>query len=317
MNYIGGYFELELKDNGTIYHDHAIAVNSGRNALEYILRSNKNLKKLYIPYYICEVILQPIKKLNLEFEYYYLDDNFIPKLNSIKLNEALLYVNYFGIVNNKLKDIINKYENIIVDNSQAFFSKPIKNIPTFYSPRKFFGVPDGGFAYSKNKIQTNIREDHSFNRLSHLIIRIEQGPEAGFELFKENEKKLDNLPLKKMSNLTQKLLRNVNFEEVLHKRNENFNFLHQALKNVNELTYLIDKERINGPMVYPFLKNGNIKIREHLIKNRIFVATYWPNVFKWINKKKWEYYLAENIIPLPIDQRYKPNEIIKILDYIN
>ena len=34
MNPIGGYFELELNDYGSVYHDKAIAVNSGRNALE-------------------------------------------------------------------------------------------------------------------------------------------------------------------------------------------------------------------------------------------------------------------------------------------
>ena len=35
---IGGYFELELNDYGTIFHDNAIALNSARHAFEYILR---------------------------------------------------------------------------------------------------------------------------------------------------------------------------------------------------------------------------------------------------------------------------------------
>lgn len=316
MNAIGGYFELELQDNGSVYHDEAIAVNTGRNALEYILRSNRKINKLFIPYYTCDVILQPIKKLNLEFEFYYLDDNFLPKLNLIKKNEVILYVNYFGIMNEKLKAISKKYENIIIDNSQAFFTKPLINIPTFYSPRKFFGLPDGGFAYATKKLSSNPQVDCSINRFNHLLERIENGPEAGFDLFKENDKKLDNLPLKKMSNLSQKLLRNIKFKEILDKRNENFNFLHSALKSLNELTHLIDNGTINGPMVYPFLKKGNNGLRKHLIKNKIFVATYWPNVYELTSKNSWEYYLTDNLVPLPIDQRYQISDMNRIINYL-
>ena len=316
MSAIGGYYELELQDNGSNYHDEAIAVNTGRNALEYILRSNKKFKKILIPHYICDVILQPIKNLNLEYEYYHLDDNFLPKLSLTGKYEVILYVNYFGIMNEKLKEISKKYVNIIIDNSQAFYTRPLKNIPTFYSPRKFFGLPDGGFAYSNKKLRIKLQEDQSFNRYSHLVIRIENGPEAGFNLFKENDKKLDNLPLKKMSNLTKKLLRNVKFKSNIDKRNKNFTSLHSALKSMNEFTHIIDKERINGPMVYPFLKKGNNRLRKHLIKNKIYVATYWPNVHKWADKKSWEYYLTENLIPLPIDQRYNLSDMKRILEIL-
>ena len=34
MNAIGGYFELELQDHGSMYHDGATALNTGRNAFE-------------------------------------------------------------------------------------------------------------------------------------------------------------------------------------------------------------------------------------------------------------------------------------------
>lgn len=42
----GGYLGLELPPSNTYYAD-AIAVNSGRNGLEYILRS-KQERKLYL-----------------------------------------------------------------------------------------------------------------------------------------------------------------------------------------------------------------------------------------------------------------------------
>jgi hypothetical protein len=46
-----------------------------------------------------------------------------------------------------------------------------------------------------------------------------------------------------------------------------------------------------------------------LIKEKIFVATYWPNVFDWTLPDSMEYYLAKNIVPLPIDQRYNLDDM--------
>ncbi len=74
---IGGYFELETNDFGTVFHDQAIAVNSGRNALEYILL-NKNYSKVYVPYYSCDALLQPLQSLNIDFEFFFLDREFLP-----------------------------------------------------------------------------------------------------------------------------------------------------------------------------------------------------------------------------------------------
>ena len=46
---IGSYFELELPKERE-YHENAISLNLGRNALRYIIRAHK-IKKIYVPYY--------------------------------------------------------------------------------------------------------------------------------------------------------------------------------------------------------------------------------------------------------------------------
>ena len=64
MEAIGGYFELadcEQADN--FPHGTGILLNTGRNALEYILRTIKQVSRIYIPYFTCEVVLEPIKRL--------------------------------------------------------------------------------------------------------------------------------------------------------------------------------------------------------------------------------------------------------------
>ena len=60
MKEIGGYFEL---DNGGAlpYYRDSIGLNLGRNCLKYVIRF-KNIKKLYIPYYICDVVSKAAKR---------------------------------------------------------------------------------------------------------------------------------------------------------------------------------------------------------------------------------------------------------------
>lgn len=315
MDAIGGYFGLEMNDSGSVYHDDAIAVNSGRNALEYILLVN-DYKKIYIPYYTCDVTLQPIRHLNIDYEFYYLDKNFVPQIGAIEENEVLLFVNYFGLLNNNISTLKKKYNNIIIDNAQAFYSKPLDGIPTIYSARKFFGLPDGAFVYSNKKLKINLGIDRSGDRISHLIARVEEGAEKGYALFQQNDDKLNYLPLKKMSILTNKLLRSIDFETIRKIRNENFDILHRELKNENELSPIIEKANINGPMVYPFLRKGNVKLRDIFIEERIFIATYWPNVLDWCDGESLEHYLTDNLLPLPIDQRYRVEDMQKILRLI-
>ncbi len=316
---IGGYFEIEINNKGSLYHKDAVALNSGRNAFEYILRQKK-YSNLYIPYYTCDAILQPLEKLQINYSFFYLNDSFTPIINRLKnKDEAILYTNYFGIFDWKIEEIKNKIDNLIIDNSQAFFAKPLKKTPSFYSPRKFFGVSDGGFAYVENhKLNpSEYRQDFSYKRISHLLLRLEMGAEAGFDDFKKNDASLDNLSIMRMSKLTEKLLRGINYEKVRVKRKKNFSFFHKNLKKKNELSSIIKNFHVNGPMVYPFLNHKGSKLRKILIKNKIFVAKYWPNIEKLVmNKDSFEYYLFNNLLPLPIDQRYNTEQLSIVLKVI-
>lgn len=89
---IGGYFELELPCKAE-YYTNAVRLNTGRNCLEYILRL-RQYKKVYIPYYTCEVVLEPFHKLNIEYEFYHINEK-LELADSIQLKEkeAILYTN--------------------------------------------------------------------------------------------------------------------------------------------------------------------------------------------------------------------------------
>ena len=71
MKSIGGYFELETKP-AAAYYPAAIALNTARNAFEYVLLVRK-YSKVYVPYFTCEVMFEPLKKLDIEFQFYQID----------------------------------------------------------------------------------------------------------------------------------------------------------------------------------------------------------------------------------------------------
>jgi len=139
------------------------------------------------------------------------------------------------------------------------------------------------------------------------------GAEEGFKEFQKNDKSLEHNPIRRMSKLTQRILQSLDYKQIMKKRMKNFTFLHQLLKESNRLSIHLDG--IICPMVYPYWTNDR-NLRAQLIKNKIFVATYWPNVLKWTKKNSLEYDLAVNLIPIPIDQRYNLRDMSRIIQVI-
>ena len=314
---IGGYFELEF-DTRPQFHKNALALNSGRSAFEYILLANK-YKKVYIPYYTCEVLLHPLIRSNIIYEFYNINERLEPVFDFEKLRsgEAFLYTNYFGLKNNYIKRITSCYPNIIIDNAQSFFSMPQNGADTFYSPRKFFGIPDGGYVYCKKRLDIDLEQDQaSIYRMGHLLKRLAFDAEIGYHDFKRNDESLKDQPVLYMSQLTNKILSNVDYERSEKCRVENFDFLRKELDKSNKLASLIDEAGIVAPLVYPYWINNGKDLRAKLQINRIFTPVFWQNIVTTSNKNSTEFDLVNNMVHLPIDQRYSSTDLLRIFDFV-
>lgn len=302
---IGGYFALDIK-NGILPED-AIALNIARNCLRYVIRVN-NIKKIWVPYYTCPVVWESIKKEDCEMNFYHINKSFLPQIKFGE-NDFILYTNYFGICANNVKLLAKKYKNLIVDNAQAYYM-PAYGLASFNSARKFFGVPDGAFLYSKNRLDKELEVDKSsLERFSHLLKRVDSGASFGYEDYKNNDETLRFEDVKFMSNITKALIKGHDSEFEKLKRIENFNYLHSKLKDINELVIELDKDDI--PMVYPLLieKDG---LRDKLIKNKIYVAKYWDGIEENIEEQD----LLNYLLPLPIDQRYTVDDMEYMAQFI-
>ena len=73
---IGGYFELADKDcECAPMPVEGIALNTCRNALEYIILQSPDAKRIFVPYYTCEAVIEPLKRLPIEYEFYHINEH--------------------------------------------------------------------------------------------------------------------------------------------------------------------------------------------------------------------------------------------------
>ena len=299
MKEIGGYFGLEELTHKEYYPD-LIAVNNARNALLYILKAKK-IRKLYIPYFLCDSVSKLCDREGYEYEYYHIGKDFMPIFDrELNESERIYIVNYYGQINNdKAIEFNEKYKYIIFDNVQAFFQKPVMGIDTIYSCRKFFGVPDGGYVFTDIRLSEDMSVDVSMNRMKHILGRYEGACASDYYSdFCINDESYYNLGLRYMSKLTHNILGSIDYEVVQKKREENYNILAELLGIKNELKL----DTPIGPYAYPFYCKDGMNIKKQLSQNKIYVGTLWPNVLAMEESIEKDY--AENIIPLPCDQRY-------------
>jgi len=315
MKSLGGYFELELIDNGA-YHREALKLNTGRHALQLLLK-NIDCLKIYLPFYTCEVIIDSVVKLNIPYSFYNVNLDLEPEFDFslVKADEYFLYINYFGLKDDFIDCLKRKCPNIIIDNSQSFYSKPLSNTPTFYTARKFFGVPDGAYLFGDIPAAkySELPTGSSYDRFEFLLKRIDLSAEEGYCDFQLAENRINDLPIEKMSKLTDKLLSSIDYELVAEKRCRNFSHLADALDKYNKYSVTWNGRQV--PMVYPFLTNQS-DLKAKLINNKIYTPSYWPNVMNSVSKTSVEFFITTNFIFLPIDQRYSTEDMDYIINKI-
>jgi hypothetical protein len=309
MKAIGGYLPLELNTGKDLYPD-LWDTNSGRNAFAYLLIQLK-VQKLYIPYYSCSALWETAERFGIEYSFYPLFDDFTPNLSSVSLSkgEFAVVINYFGLMSMDMDS--PSAENTIYDFSQSLFSKPSLGQYVFYSPRKFLGIPDGGYA---TKVSDNVKWDickTSHERINHLVMRRDCSAEAGYSSFQKNEEAIGSLPLEKMSELTKSIIRNAKLKNLKEQRVENFNYLDKHLSKINTIQLRFVKDSV--PLCYPFLINNGDQLRQFLSANRMYTPQYWKDVLDLPNVPDFESRVARHLVCLPIDQTLEGKEMDTIL----
>jgi hypothetical protein len=309
---IGGYFELELP-RFDFPHADGLLLSSGRACLEVVLR-HRRPARVHVPRYTCDVVVEPMARLGIEVALYPISADLRPDpLPQLGADEMLVANNYFGLQDAYCTALAERFgDRLIVDCSQAFHAPPVGHgAYSFYTPRKFCGVADGGILLGGGLACSDLPRDRSWERSSHLLRRLDEGARAGYATFQHNDASLTGQPAMRMSHLTHRLLQACDHAEARRRRHANFVLLHEALGARNAFSPPLS-DSFACPMVYPY-RSADPGLRGRLIEAGIFVATYWPNVREWCAPDSEEFGLMTELLPLPIDQRYGRGDMRRIL----
>ena len=115
-----------------------------------------------------------------------------------------------------------------------------------------------------------------------------------------------------MSNFTENYLRAIDYDTVLKNRLRNYDMLYKTLKKYNQL----DLSSKQLTYMYPLLVSDGESLRTYLKDNNIYSLRLWANI-NWNGANSDEIKKADNMVLLPIDQRYSDNEMEYIANVID
>lgn len=318
---IGSFLELQLA-NGLEYYNqqkNIARLNTGRVALWHAFRVT-GAKTIWIPYYQCDSVRFFLEVKGVDIRYYHIDRNFNPIDLFAKEEDAVLIVNYYGIMSQERMRILSiSYPHAIIDNCQAFFCRPLPDALNVYSCRKFVGVSDGAYVVGLNahKFVDGYPQSYSSDTAAFLLKRIEYGCEGkGYEARSLNEHRIDSEDAMKMSKLTQAILDGTDYEFIKKKRRDNFAIVNELLGSINQIdpTRFYDEDTI--PMVYPLVVEDD-DLLPKLQQAKHFQGHWWSYICEEHPEDSFEYWISRYIIPITIDQRYGRKEIEYLINIIN
>lgn len=314
---IGAFFGLELPQAGRGFpygeSPYCAWVSSGRAAFECLLRSMPRPARAFVPRFTCDTVLEPLHRLGTPILRYELTDDRLPRLpESAGRDDLLLLTNYFGFTGDAVERAAAQHPGAcIVDATTALYSPPPEGIPTFYSLRKFAGVPDGGVACAPFPIQLPDEEDSSVARARCLLERIERGAEAALAASEAAEAELSANPPRRMSRLTRAMVRSIDWEQIAAARCRNYAALHARLAPLNR--WILPDAPPSAPFCYPFL-SAIPGLRDALIDNGMALPLFWPEVIRDTPADSPANLLARRLLPIPLDQRYTPDILLEVLN---
>lgn len=305
---IGGFFELELGRKRNDLLAGKLLFNTCSNALRFLLKE-LGVRTVWIPDYTCPSVVYALKRDNLRFRFYSINRSLELESLPFEKSDTIILNNYFGLKSAYIDRVVKVLPdlNVIIDCAQAFYYKTDSNSYCIYSARKFFGVPDGGLLSGLKGSVATFPAGSVLGNFFHLLGRLEAGPEDFYDEFLKCEGSLLKADIAGMSVVTQRILNSVDFDDVAGVRRRNFMRLHESLGPINFLEGF-DILESDAPLCYPFWTHDK-QVRTRLQRNRVYVPSYWGGIEGWAPRSAIAVQIADEILPLPIDQRYRSDEM--------
>ena len=285
--------------------------------------------QVWVPSYLCHTILGAIDKnvsvtrfYEVDYNLQILSNQWISEVNS---GDMVIFIDYFGFSYDRRFAVSVKEKGawVLEDAAQSLLSSHVGKHSDFvlFSLRKWVGVPDGGILRFD---ESNVHFDISLatptaawwlNALQANILRREFDnglpTREWFKNFKETEDLAPTGPYA-MSQLAQTILEySIDYSYIAQKRIDNYRAL------LEKLTAYAVFPRIEPdvvPLGFPVRVANRDSVRQALFDHQIYPAVHW--ILDGIIPSQYEdsHLLARQIMTLPCDQRYRPEDMDEIAE---
>jgi dTDP-4-amino-4,6-dideoxygalactose transaminase len=286
---------------------------TGRAALAALLR-HRGIKRVWLPAYVCTNLADGSG--DCEIIWYATGDrlNVVPEaLDGVRPGDAVVVIDYFG--RSPSPDVRGFTQNRdilwIEDRAQAVapdadaFGQIV-----LYSPRKLFGVGDGGILVGDNLPDPVGPEGDDVFTPNDLRAADPDGldPAPWFHAFRSREAAFDATPAA-ISPRTLAALKSIDPARETAARKANWAVLAAALP---DLALWRIKTPDFAPLAFPVVVNDAATLSAHMAANRIWCARHWaelpsPQAFAV------EHALSRQCLSLPLDGRYDSRDMERIV----
>lgn len=334
-----GYFAAIEK------YGHSTWLRSGREALFLValtLNPDKTVPVVLMPAYCCHSMVDPFEKAGWKVVFYRLNEDLTVDLEYLSnllltlLPKAVLTMNFYGSASTV--DAVNLIKNhypectCIEDFSHCTFSfEDIYNMQVDYyitSIRKSVGVCDGSLIVSKHSLdETHIEDgETAFVRARRYCQKLKakytysqaaDQKNIFLPVLREQEGELDAfVGVHRISKIGKEMLSVINGGYIRYARQKNMAHILELLKDHVESVSGIERCLNGAPFSLPILVKNRDEVQQRLALRGVYAPVLWPICDEARAVCPVSARMADEMLSIPIDQRYNYDDIEDIASII-
>ena len=320
--------------------------NTGRSAISYLLKYCLNSEEdieILIPTFLCSSILKSVKDSGISYKFYKINKDFTINIESVNKQittktKIFFFIDYVGFFHDEqtckfIKSLSDKGIVVVEDMTQSLFSVNKGKIGIgdyiIASIRKWGAFPDGAILASKEnnpileyRIDNGCNE-YAFNYFVAQVMKNSYLKKMNLDknmyldyISIANDSLFSDYEIRKITDISTKLISNLNTTELIDKRKINARYLYENLKDMKEIYIPLDYRKDIVPFGFVILSDYRDLLIKHFIKNNIYCNIHWNVPKESLDKDNELMEISDKILTIPCDQRYGKEEcdyIIKVL----
>lgn len=311
--------------------------DSGRSALKHIALHLRKEDEILLPEFICESVSDCFAPE--QTGYYRLHNDFTVNVDDLKAGisdrtRLIFVMHYFGAVQPQkqlaeIRQLADQHSCAIVeDTTHSIFSRK-STIGDYMvcSIRKWMPLPRGGVLYAAGADPLALTapgypKSTDNGRAYGMVLKdlfLNGGGDYNADyrrIFAASEKRIDEQDgICMMPDFARFVASCVSTGSLQRRRRSNYDLLaaHLARHGVSPAVPLSDTDI---PLVYPLRVRGRDEFRSYLMDKKIYCAVHWPFDGRQPDGRPFAKKNAEELISLPIDQRYDERHMAYLADMI-